>query len=163
MGGPSIYPKISAEVHAGQSRPGSGWLRSPPQEQARRSVYVHIKRSLILPIHNAFDAADPDSTCPVRFTTTVPTQALAMINGEFLNEQAKVFAETVRSRAGDDAEKQVRLALRRAVQREPTEQEVRRGVEFLTRMREAHAATPAEALRRFCLLTLNLNEFVYLN
>jgi hypothetical protein len=163
MGGPSVYPKISAEVHAGQSRPGSGWMRSPPEDQARRSVYVHIKRSLILPIHNAFDAADADSSCPVRFTTTVPTQALAMINGEFLNEQAKVFAETVREHAGDDAAAQIRLALRRAVQREPTEQEVGRGVEFLRRMKITHDATPAEALRRFCLLTLNLNEFVYLN
>jgi hypothetical protein len=163
MGGPSVYPKISAEVHAGQSRPGSGWGRSPPEDQARRGVYVHVKRSLILPIHNAFDAADPDSSCPVRFTTTVPTQALAMINSEFLNEQANVFAETVRAQAGDDAAAQVRLALRRAVQREPTEPEVRRGVEFLTRMKERHGATPAEALRRFCLLALNLNEFVYSN
>jgi len=163
MGGPSIYPKISAEVHAGQSRPGSGWLRSPPDEQARRSVYVHIKRSLILPIHAAFDAADPDSSCPVRFTTTVPTQALGMINGEFLNTQAKVFAESVRQMAGDDRTAQVRATLRRAMQREPSEAEVRRGVEFLARMREKQGTTDEEALRLFCLMTLNLNEFVYLH
>src|SRR5439155_25769268 len=123
----SVYPKISAEVHAGQSRPGSGWMRSPPEEQARRGVYVHSKRSLMLPIHSAFDAADPDSSCPVRFTTTVPTQALAMINGEFLNEQAQVFADTVRKQTGDDAVAQVGLALGRAVGRDPAGQEVRVG------------------------------------
>src|SRR5262249_29285216 len=77
---PRIYPKIAKEVHAGQSRPGSGWLKSTAEEQAARSVYVQIKRSLILPLHAAFDIADADSPCPVRNTTTVPTQALSMIN-----------------------------------------------------------------------------------
>jgi hypothetical protein len=163
MGGPSVYPTISAEVHAGQSRPGSGWGPSPPAEQARRSVYVHVKRSLTLPIHAAFDAADPDSSCPVRFTSTVPTQALGMLNSEFLNEQAQVFADTVRRQAGDDAAAQVRLALRRAVQRDPTEPEIRRGVAFLARLRDERRLPAAEALRVFCLLALNLNEFVCLD
>src|SRR6185295_5254104 len=45
--GPPIYPEISAEVMAGQSRPGEGWGKSSPAEQARRSIYIHVKRSLI--------------------------------------------------------------------------------------------------------------------
>jgi mono/diheme cytochrome c family protein len=162
MGGPSIFPRISAEVLAGQSRPGSGWRPSSPDEQARRSVYVHIKRSLTVPILGAFDAADPDASCPVRFTTTQPTQALSMLNGDFLNEQAKVFADDLRKKAGDDPAAQVRLALRRATQRDPSAKEVERGVEFLARLRDKHQLTPEEALRSFCVLALNLNEFVYL-
>src|SRR5207237_715364 len=51
-GGPSIYPPIPKEVLAGQSRPGEGWPTSPPDEANRRSVYVHIKRSLLVPILN---------------------------------------------------------------------------------------------------------------
>ena len=73
---------------AGQSVPGSGWGNSPPEEAARRSVYVHVKRSLLVPILASHDQADTDSSCPVRYTTTVPTQALGMLNGEFTNEQA---------------------------------------------------------------------------
>jgi mono/diheme cytochrome c family protein len=163
IGGPSVYPKISAEVFAGQSRPGSGWPTSSPEDQARRGVYVHVKRSLALPLHAAFDAPYPDGSCPVRFTTTVPTQALAMLNGEFLNEQAGVFAETVRRRAGDDPAVQVRLALRRATQREPTAAEVARGAAFLARLRSAHQLSPDEALGQLCLLALNLNEFMFLD
>jgi mono/diheme cytochrome c family protein len=163
MGGPSIYPRISAEVFAGQSRPGSGWGRSAPEEQARRSIYIHSKRSLIFPILASFDVADPDSSCPVRFTTTQPTQALGMLNGDFLNEQAKVFAEDLRRTAGTDPAAQVRLALRRVTQREPTAQEVERGVEFLANLRTRHRLAAEEALRSLCLLALNLNEFIYLN
>jgi mono/diheme cytochrome c family protein len=163
MGGPSIYPRISAEVFAGQSRPGSGWGHSPAEEQARRSVYVHVKRSLILPVHAAFDAADPDSSCPVRFTTTQPTQALAMLNGAFLHDQAAIFADAVLAQAGTDPAAQVRLTLRRATQRHPSAGEVERGVAFLARLRNVHRLPPAEALGRFCLLALNLNEFVYVD
>ena len=39
------------------------------------------------------DQADPDSSCPVRYATTVPTQSLGLLNGEFANEQAAAFAE----------------------------------------------------------------------
>jgi hypothetical protein len=143
--------------------PGVGWRQSSPEEAARRSVYVHVKRSLPVPFLNAFDAPDPDSSCPVRFVTTQPTQALAMINGEFLNAQAKLFADDVRKAAGDDPAAQVRLALRRVTQREPSAKEVERGVGFLARLRETHGRSPADALRDFCLLALNLNEFVYLD
>ena len=88
MYGPGVYPEIPAEVLAGQSMPGNGWGKSSPEEQARRSVYVHVKRSLLMPILESFDLAETDRSTPVRFTTTQPTQALAMLNGDFLNEQA---------------------------------------------------------------------------
>src|SRR5262249_19670854 len=127
MGGPSIYPEVPKEVLAGQSMPGAGWGKSTPQEQARRSVYIHIKRSLIVPLLSVFDAADPDSTCPVRFTTTQPAQALTMLNSKFMHEQAAVFAKTAQT-AGTDPAAQVRLVLQRTQQREPLAREIERGV-----------------------------------
>src|SRR5439155_25611057 len=86
--GPSVYPVIPPEVLAGQSQPGRNWNKSSADEAASRSVFVHIKRSLAVPLLAAFDAADPDSPCPVRFTTTQPSQALSLINSTFTNEQA---------------------------------------------------------------------------
>jgi mono/diheme cytochrome c family protein len=163
IGGPSIYPRIQREVLSGQSRPGAGWGQSSPEEQARRSVYIHTKRSLIVPLLAVFDAADADASCALRFTTTQPTQALAMLNGDFLQEQAQIFAQDARRLAGDDPAAQVRLVLRRVTQREPSAREVERGVEFMAKLRGKHQLTPPEALRGFCLLALNLNEFVYLD
>ena len=55
-----------------------------PDQANRRSIYVKIKRSLQPPMFTDFDLADTDTTCPIRFTTTVPTQALAMMNGQLL-------------------------------------------------------------------------------
>lgn len=160
--GPSIYPPIPKEVLAGQSVPGKGWETSNPEDAAARSVYVHIKRSLGLPILVAFDAPDPDAPCPVRFTTTQPTQALGMINGEFMQSQAKVFAEQLQKASSEPAE-QVRLALSRALQRTPTEKEIARGLHFLKESQEKDKLAADVALRRFCLLTLNLNEFVFVD
>jgi mono/diheme cytochrome c family protein len=163
MGGPGIYPPIPKEVLAGQSVPGRGWPVSSPEEAARRSVYVHVKRSLLLPILEGFDLAEPDRTTPVRFSSTVPTQALSFLNGEFLNQQAKTFAERLKKEAGKDVSAQVRLALYLATSRPATDAEVRRGVGLIEAlMREDHASADV-ALQSFCLVVLNLNEFMYLD
>ena len=53
--------------------------------------------------------------------------------------------------------------MRLAVGREPAPADVTRGVEFMTRLREQHNASPDVALDQFCLMVLNLNEFVYLD
>ncbi|MEX2286817.1 MAG: PSD1 and planctomycete cytochrome C domain-containing protein, partial [Planctomycetaceae bacterium] len=103
MFGPSIYPVIPQEVLHGQSRPGYGWQQSSPEDRARRSVYIHVKRSLLVPILESFDAADPDATCPVRFSTTQPTQALGLLNSEFANEEARTFASSVGFRSSSRA------------------------------------------------------------
>ena len=161
--GPSVYPVIPREVLSGQSRPGEGWGRSSPEEAAARSVFVFVKRSLAMPMLAVFDAPDPDAPCPVRFTTTQPTQALGMLNSEFVNGQANFFADSVAKEASDDPAAQVRLALRRVTQRTPTQVEIDRGVRFIADMREKERLSAAEALRRFCLLALNLNEFVFVD
>ncbi|MGF1582591.1 MAG: PSD1 and planctomycete cytochrome C domain-containing protein [Gemmataceae bacterium] len=162
MYGPSIFPKIPKEVLAGQSRPGAGWRPSPPQEAARRSVYIHIKRSLAVPLLAVFDAADTDGTCPVRFTTTQPTQALGMLNGEFINEQASIFATHVKKKVGDNAKDQVREILWRTCQRKPSAEEIARGVQFMNNL-TAGGTSRSDALKLYCLLALNLNEFVFLD
>jgi len=163
MYGPSIYTVIPPEVLAGQSRPGAGWGNSSPKDRARRSVYIHVKRSLQVPILAAFDAADTDNTCPVRFATTQPTQALSLLNSTFLNEQAQVFAEYVRQHAGESAADRVAFALRQATQRTPSAADVERGVGLIASLQADYKLSDDAALKYFCLLALNLNEFMYLD
>jgi hypothetical protein len=163
MGGPSFYPTLPAEVLAGQSRPGENWGRSTPEEQARRSVYIFVKRSLAVPILAGFDSPEPDLTCPVRFATTQPTQALGMLNSAFVNEQARAFAQSVRREAGDDPSAQVRLALWRVLQRPPSTTEIVRGVRHVQALQRVERLSAEDALSSFCLVALNLNEFVYLD
>ena len=146
----------------GQSQPGRNWRTSSPKEQARRSVYVHIKRSLILPEFERFDFADTDSTCPVRFATTQPTQALGMLNGGFMNQQAEAFAKRLIREISGSTRDQVSRALRLALQRSPKEVEVARGVELIEDLKK-EGADESTALKYFCLMALNMNEFVYLD
>ncbi len=163
MYGPSIFVPIPAEVLAGQSMPGAGWGKSQPEDEVRRSIYIHVKRSLTVPLLASFDVPDTDATCPVRFATTQPTQALGMINSKFLNDQAKVFADFTKKQVGNEPSAQIRFVLRRTLQREPTQKEIDRGVKFVQTMWTEHQLDAAEALRYFCLLALNLNELMYLD
>ncbi len=163
MYGPGVYPEIPREVLEGQSVPGRGWGKSSPEEAARRSVYIHVKRSLLYPLLESFDLAEPDRTTPVRFSTTQPTQALGMLNGQFLNKQAAIFAQRLQKEAGDDVHQQVRLALSLATQRQPAREDIDRGVRLIESLKREESVTSEAALRAFCLVALNLNEFVYVD
>lgn len=163
MGGRSIYTDIPDEVLATASRPGNAWGKSDAADRRRRSVYIFVKRSLHEPMLKAFDLADTDSSCAVRFTTTVPTQSLTMLNSKFVNDQATVFAERIQKEAGDNRKDQVRLGLSLATNRQPSEEEVADGMAMMDEMQQIAGLTKNQALERFCLMAVNLNEFLYLD
>jgi mono/diheme cytochrome c family protein len=164
VGGPSVYPKIPREVLAGQSVPGSGWHYNPgkPEEGNRRSVYVHVKRSLQVPILANNDQADPDNSCPVRFTTTVPTQALGMLNGEFTNENAVALAKRMKKES-PKLDDQVAAGIRWTTGRNPMAEEIRKDQAFIQSLKAKHNLSDEAALVQYALMLLNANEFVYLD
>ncbi|WP_435016989.1 DUF1553 domain-containing protein [Tundrisphaera sp. TA3] len=163
MYGPGVYPAIPAEVLAGQSKPGDGWGKSSPEEQARRSVYIHVKRSLLYPILESFDFAETDRSTPVRFATTQPTQALGMLNGSFLNRQAVLLADRLTREVGDDPGKQAARAIALVTCRPARPDEISRALDLMRTLRDRDHASAREALEAFCLVALNLNEFIYLD
>jgi hypothetical protein len=163
MFGPSVYPTIPDEVLAGQSMPGHNWGDSSFEDRSRRSIYIHIKRSLPVPLLASFDVADTDFTCPVRFATTQPTQALEMLNSDFLLEQAELLRDDLIDTVGESSPDVVTLALARVTQRPPTAGEVARGVDLITELETDYGLSHREALKYYCLLALNLNEFLYLD
>ena len=169
LGGPSVRPPIDKVVLAGQSRPGNGWEVSDARSAARRSLYVYVKRTLPLPELEVLDLADNAEPCPRREVTTTAPQALALLNGGFWHAQAGHFADRLRREAGPDLGAQVDRAFALALSRPPTPAERRDTVDFLAaqaeRVRarprpEDRADPPREALRAFCLVLLNTNEFV---
>ena len=163
MGGPSVFPELPEEVLATSSRPRSVWGQSPPDEANRRSVYVKVKRSLLVPILNQYDQADTDSSCPVRFSTTVPTQSLTMLNGKFINDQAIAFANRMRWEGGVTIEDRVRFGLRLVLCREPELSEIQQALTFMQELQQHEGVSAEVALDRFALLALNLNEFIFLD
>jgi hypothetical protein len=161
--GDSIYPKIPAEVLAGQSVPGQGWPTSKPEDSNRRSIYVHVKRSLRLPILHMYDQADTDTSCPARYVTTVPTQALGHFNGAFTQEVATAFAQRLAKEEPKDDSARIRRAIRLTTGRTPSEDEVRNDLDFVNRLMRKDGLSPERAWTQYAVLLLNTNEFMHID
>ena len=163
MGGPSIYTEVPRDVLATASRPGAAWGKSSEEDRNRRSVYIFVKRSLNEPFLSAVDWADTDNTCDVRFVTTVPTQTLTLLNSKFLNDSAESLANRLVKATPGDARAQVTAALQLTTNRKPTAREVDDGLELIQSLKAKTELDGNLAMQRFCLLALNLNEFLYLD
>ena len=86
-----------------------------------------------------------------------------MINGQFANRQAELFAERLIEEAGTEYPRFVTRAIRLAYGRTPHTSEVENGVQLIKRLMEKHSLKEKQALDYFCLTILNRNEFVYLD
>ena len=102
----------------------------------RRSVYVQVRRTMPVAMLNQFDMPVIKVNCEKRASSTVATQSLTLMNGNFILAQAKAFGRRLKPEAGDDLRQQVMLAWQLALNRLPTEKELERALAFLTRQRE---------------------------
>jgi mono/diheme cytochrome c family protein len=153
--------------------------RLQPGEAQRRSIYIEVRRSMPLGMLETFDTAGSQPNCERRNSSTVPTQALMLMNNEFLHEQATLFAARLVREAGPEARTQVSRAWRLAYAAEPTAEEMRGALTFLTRQKEQfRAAMPAvksgekpktppdphvQALGSLCHALLSSNRFLYVD
>ncbi len=161
--GPPVHPPLPQAVLQTQSRPGAGWPLETARNSARRSVYVHVKRSLSVPILGDHDQAATDTPCAMRFVSTVPTQALGMINSDFMNEHAQMFADRLQREAGADPQNQIQRGLQLTLQREPKREELAVCQKTFEKFQTEFQLPPSKALQRISLMMLNLNEFFYLD
>jgi len=160
---PFVRPPMPEAVLATSSTPKNVWPVTQGVETNSRSVYVHVKRSIKLPMLSAFDAPERDMSCSARFATTVPTQALTMLNSQFVNDRAAKFAQRISTRHPESIDAQIRFGFQLATGRSAEEEE---SVELHTLYEELttdYKLTPEDALQRVCLLVLNLNETIYLD
>ena len=104
MGGPGFRPTISPAALEGLSRKSAAWQASSPQEQTRRSLYIYSKRGLLSPMMTTFNLADATQSCGRRDVTTVPTQALVLLNNPFAHDRSETLAETILSKTADQQE-----------------------------------------------------------
>ena len=170
-GGPSVYPKISRAVLETQSRPGNGWGESSPSEASRRSIYVFVKRTLLVPELEVLDFPSTEQSCEQRVVSTVAPQALTFLNGEFIHEQATAFAERLVREVGDEDTVRIVRAYRLAFSRLPSDAELAAVLRFLNAQQaqiqaDSQGKTTGEAARgkalaALCLVLLNTNEFAY--
>jgi Protein of unknown function (DUF1553)/Protein of unknown function (DUF1549)/Planctomycete cytochrome C len=147
-------------------RSGDGEVNTPATSEGnRRSIYLQVRRSQPLTFLQLFDQPVIETNCTRREVSTVASQALTLLNSDFMTKNADAFAERVLK---EDAKDPARHALRLAFARAPTEAESRLFAKFLEQQTQQHAKTqPVETRRRavadLCHMLLSANEFAYID
>jgi hypothetical protein len=135
MLGPSVPPHISS-YQDGRGKPESG----PLEGNGRRSIYIQVRRNFLTPMFLAFDYPLPISAIGRRSVSTVPSQALMLMNNEFVASQAKTWAERLLQHE-TVSENLVRKMFLTAFGRPASNQEVEETLQFVREQGQRHAAS----------------------
>lgn len=155
---------------------GVGFIgRTIPEAQfeadaTHRSVYLPIVRGVVPESLALFDFADPSLTAGKREITTVPSQALYLMNSDFVVEAAERMARHLVNDLGLRGKELAREAFYRCYSRPPTEAEGLETQRYIERFLEAAARENMSleearllALTTFCQSLISSAEFRYLN
>ena len=121
----------------------------------RRTIYGFIDRQNLPGVFRTFDLASPDTTSPKRYETTVPQQALFLLNSPFVVEQAKELAARPDVVAHQDAAERIQHLYRLLFGRLPEHDELQLGLAFV----KEPAARKMTAWERYAQVLLLSNEF----
>lgn len=101
-----------------------------------RSVYLPVFRSKLPGMFTVFDFAEPDQVNGQRDVTTVPPQALFLLNNPFVVDVAKRAADRILEQNLPDDKARVRFAYAYSLCRYPTEAETERALTFLNETKD---------------------------
>ncbi len=131
---------------------------SPP----RRTVYAFIERQNLPGVFRTFDFASPDTSTQQRYTTTVPQQALFLLNSPFAVEQAKAFVARAEVAGVTDPAARVQAMYRLAFGRDADADEVRLGVGFVQAV-GGKIEKGLTAWQQYAQVLLLANEFAFVD
>ncbi|MEX0742627.1 MAG: DUF1553 domain-containing protein, partial [Phycisphaeraceae bacterium] len=103
----------------------------------RRSIYLPVFRSALPEFMEAFDVADPNLVVGRRSVSTVPTQALYLLNSPFVHERSASLAQRATGRDGDD-EARVRWLYELLLGRPPHDGEMAIALDLLSYAEDDH-------------------------
>ena len=134
----------------------------------RRSVYLMSRRLGRSPFMNLFDGPDTNVSAANRRSSTVPLQALFMMNSPFVRKASEAFAGRVIKHSDDEAER-VERAYVLAFSRPATSVEKMESLEYLKQYRKglAEAGIKGDAAKlawaSLSRILLSGSEFVYVD
>jgi hypothetical protein len=133
----------------------------------RRSIYLTVKRSQMIPLLQIFDVPEAMQSIGERSVTTVPTQTLAFMNAPFVRTAARNLATRIRAtNAGEPLVETITRGYLTALGRLPTPLEKQRMSDFIERQTTGYGNSPQAretALLDFCHTLLCLNEFIFVD
>ncbi len=132
-----------------------------------RSVYLMQQRNRRHPYLELFDSADPNVSIAKRQTTITPTQALYLMNSEFVHTQAHWLAHRVAVSA-PTVEERVRLFFEIGHGRQPSPEDFKAAVEFVLDYQKQLATADqstreSKAWSAFARVVLTSNGFLFID
>ena len=85
---------------------------------------------------SSFDAADTDTACAVRFNTTVPGQALTMMNSSFMADHAERLAQQLIEHKADGIESLIHSGFETVLGRLPDNRELKISIDLIQSMQQ---------------------------
>ncbi|HXB71445.1 MAG TPA: DUF1553 domain-containing protein, partial [Candidatus Acidoferrales bacterium] len=147
-----IEPEVYDLIFTESERDGLWPVSADSSVRNRRGIYLYNKRSVRLPMFNAFDQPDAITSCPVRSVSTHALQALSLMNSDAMQEVSQAFAARLETSCGNRRDCQITTAWRLALSRPPRAEETRLAKQFFQ---------TGGTLPDFCLALFNRNEFIY--
>ena len=100
-------------------------------DSTRRTIYDYVDRANIPDVMVNFDFATPDMVTGIRHVTTVPQQALFLMNSPLVINLARRLVAMPEFKENDDDTARLTFLYERIYQRPPTPEEIDLGMEFV--------------------------------
>ena len=97
----------------------------------RRTIYGMVDRHNLPEVYGQFDFANPDITTGKRYETTVPQQALFMMNNPLVVELARRLVNAQEFKELVGREPKIQFLYERIYQREPSDVEIKLGDRYI--------------------------------
>jgi hypothetical protein len=127
----------------------------------QRSIYLPIVRGAVPPSLAVFDLPNPDLVTGTRATTTVPAQALFMMNSPFVGEMAQAVSTRI-ARDNPSSEDVVQELYQRILVRDADPGDLEMGMEYLERLTKEDGKSRQDAIASFAQVLFSSTEFRFI-
>jgi hypothetical protein len=145
IGGPSAWPYQPARYWENLTLPSREYVADRDESQYRRGLYVWRQRTFPHPSLLAFDAPSRESCIAERARSNIPQQALVLLNDPTYVEAARVFALRILTECKGTTVQRLAWAWQQALQRDPSDEEMKTMCELLNERLEDYRADAASA------------------
>jgi hypothetical protein len=131
----------------------------------RRSIYARIERQNLPPVFRTFDFASPDIHSPKRPETTVPQQALFILNGKLIQDQSTAIANSPQFNQLTNNNDKITLFYQQILSRNPSNEELLDSLKFITSAQSQNKGTDAvyPIWNQLAQALLSTNEFIFID
>jgi hypothetical protein len=151
----SVSGQLDPTVYGNNIKKGTTVERDYVFDDVRRSIYAPVFRNRLLELFEVFDFPDPNMVVGKRNVSTVPTQALYLMNSPFVMDQARRSAQALLAIEGLDDARRLDAAYRQALGRLPTERERELALGYLAGSTEGNRAAAWERLQQTLFASLD--------